>query len=229
MAGRSDRAVPACAQISAPRGGNRGVRRDRRRGRGVGRVPRASRSAGNPADAAGAPGCLDVRKVDVEVVTPGWRHLVFRPGRPVDTVDRNAYLFCVLEQFHYRLKHRDIFALASSRWADPRAQLLQGQAWEAGRAELLDSLQLPEQPDELFAGCETELDATWRYMAARAQAGDIRLDTHGRLHAAAVEAVAEPATLKDLRSRCQALIPHVDIVRLLGCGLWDDGGYGCEC
>ncbi len=161
------------------------------------------------------PGCLDERKIDAAVVTAGWRALVFRDGRPPGTVDRNAYLFCVLEQFHQRLRRRDIFAVASSRWADPRSQLLSGPRWDARREELLDSLQLPEAPDGLLDGCAAELDAAWRYAAARAAAGDLRVDVRGRLHAAALEAVADPETLKDLRRRCQSMMPRVDIGELI--------------
>ncbi|MGH8965749.1 MAG: Tn3 family transposase, partial [Actinomycetes bacterium] len=43
-------------------------------------------------------GYLDARKVAMEVVTPGWHELVLRPGRPEGTVDRVAYVFCVLDQ-----------------------------------------------------------------------------------------------------------------------------------
>jgi hypothetical protein len=39
-------------------------------------------------------------------------------------------VFWVLELFHQRLRRRDIFATASSRWADPRANLLSGSAWD---------------------------------------------------------------------------------------------------
>jgi hypothetical protein len=71
-------------------------------------------------------GYLDARKVAVDLVPPGWKAQVFGRERPEGTVDRNGYLFCVLELFHTRLKRRDIFAVASGRWADPRAQLLAG-------------------------------------------------------------------------------------------------------
>ncbi len=91
-------------------------------------------------------GFLDARKVAIEVVTPGWPALVFPRERPPETVDRVAYVFCVLDQFHQRLRRRDIFAVASSRWADPRAQLLSGQVWESARESLMDSLQLPPIP-----------------------------------------------------------------------------------
>jgi TnpA family transposase len=160
-------------------------------------------------------GFLDARKVAIEVVTPGWRELVLRRGRPPETVDRVAYVFCVLDQFHQRLRRRDIFAAASSRWADPRAQLLSGQVWESVRESLMDSLQLPTDPDVLLTQCATELDAMWRHMAARAQDGDITVDGNGRVHAAALTAIPEPPTLIELRRRCKAMMPRVDIGELI--------------
>ena len=160
-------------------------------------------------------GYLDARAVDVEVVPAGWRAQVFTEGRPPGTVDRAGYTFCVLSQFHQRLKRRDIFADASSRWADPRAKLLAGEESEAKREVLLDSLQLPEDPDALFDACAEELDAAWRHMADRTSAGEVTVDVDGRLHAAALHAVTEPDSLVELRKRCQDMMPRVDIGDLI--------------
>ena len=67
---------------------------------------------------------IRAREVDTELITGSWYRLVF-PEAP-DVVHKAAYVFCVLEQFHRHLKRRDIFAPASSRWADPRSKLLSG-------------------------------------------------------------------------------------------------------
>jgi len=156
-------------------------------------------------------GFLDARLADVEVVPAGWRKQVFTEGRPPGTVDRAGYTFCVLSQFHTRLKRRDIFATASSRWADPRSQLLDGEQWQAKREVLLESLDLPEDPDDLLQECASELDGAWRHMAARAAAGEVTVGSDGRLHAAALKAVAESDTLTALRDRCQKMMPRLDI------------------
>ncbi|MGW1742905.1 hypothetical protein ACWCPQ_29320 [Nocardia sp. NPDC001965] len=54
-------------------------------------------------------------------------------GRPAETVDRAAYVFRVLEQFHLRLKRRSVFLEASSKWRDFRGHLLAGEHWEIAR------------------------------------------------------------------------------------------------
>lgn len=65
-------------------------------------------------------GYLDQAAVAVDVVAAGWwQRLVFPPNRPEGMVDRAGYVFCVLEQFHQRLRRRDIFATASGKRPAP--------------------------------------------------------------------------------------------------------------
>ncbi|WP_354191000.1 Tn3 family transposase [Arthrobacter sp. UYCu712] len=162
-------------------------------------------------------GYLDARKVDLSVVPKGWwQKLVFPAGRPEETVDRNAYVFCVLEQFHTALKHRDIFAATSDRWSDPRARLLSGPAWENAKGPALGALLLPEQPDSLLAEHAGTLDAAWRTVSGGMTAGgDITVDTDGRMHLGKDDALEEPPSLKDLRTRVAGMIPRVDLSELV--------------
>jgi hypothetical protein len=81
------------------------------------------------------------------LVTGSWKRLVFgSPPPPAGTVDKNAYVFCVLTEFHRHLRRRDIYAEASSRWRDPRAQLLAGPGWESAKDAVLTALSLPRRP-----------------------------------------------------------------------------------
>jgi hypothetical protein len=105
------------------------------------------------------------------VVPKGWwQKLVFPAGRPEGRVDRNAYVFCVL-QFHAAFKHRDIFAATSDRWSDPRVRLLSGPAWEKARGPALGALLLPERPDSLLAEHAGTLDTASRTVAGGMIAG----------------------------------------------------------
>jgi hypothetical protein len=68
------------------------------------------------------------RLIDPGVVPGPWRRLVFgHPEHEGGAVSRQAYAFCVLEQFWRHLKRREIWAGASTRWLSPQAQL-----WTAG-------------------------------------------------------------------------------------------------
>ena len=124
---------------------------------------------------------LDARRVSVDLVPGGWwQRLVFPKGRPEGTVDRSAYVFCVLELFHTGLRHRDIFATVSDRWSDPRARLLAGSRWDDAKGAALSALHLPEDPDALLAAHSADLDTAWRATAGGIiPDGDVSVDAGG--------------------------------------------------
>ena len=138
--------------------------------------------------------------------------LVFPKDSPEGTVDRNAYVFCVLELFQTGLRHRDIFATVSDRWSDPRARLLAGSRWDDAKGAALSALQLPEDLDALLAAHAADLDAAWRAAAGGIiPDGDVSVDAEGRLHVGKDNALEEPASLIDLRSRTAGMLPGVDL------------------
>ena len=59
-------------------------------------------------------------EVPMEVVNASWEPHVRDRG----TVDRAAYACCVLDQLRAGLRRRDVYAPGSTRWGDPRAELL---------------------------------------------------------------------------------------------------------
>lgn len=60
-------------------------------------------------------GWLDAARIAADVVPVGWwRRLVFPPGRPEGAAHRAAYVFCVLEQLHQRLRRRNVYASGST-------------------------------------------------------------------------------------------------------------------
>jgi TnpA family transposase len=162
-------------------------------------------------------GYLDVRRVALDVVPAGWwQRLVFKPNRPVGTVDRAAYVFCVLEQFHRHLLRRDIYATPSVRYADPRAKLLRGPAWEAAKGPALNALGLPEDPSELLREHSVALDRAWRGVAESLISGTVaHVDSDWRLHAEKIDAIPDPPSLVDLRRRLEAMLPRIDLPELL--------------
>ena len=168
---------------------------------------------------------LTAGDIDAGLVRGSWARLVFTgEGR----VERNAYVFCVLTQFHARLKRRDIYAETSTRWRDPRAQLLDGEAWTAARDTVLTALGLPEDPDAMLAAHARLLDDTYRGVAGRFAVNDaVSVDADGRLHVERIKAIPEPGSLIDLRRRVGAMLPRVDLPEvLLEVMGWDPGFAG---
>ncbi|MDT0544905.1 Tn3 family transposase [Streptomyces lonegramiae] len=156
-------------------------------------------------------------EIDTSLLTGSWRRLVLSaPHMEPGTVDWKAYVFCVLESFHRLLRRREVFAKNSSKWGDPRAKLLDGEAWEQVRPTVLASLNLPGEAGEHLAARAALLDGTYREVAGRVPANSqIVFDDDGRLHFAALEPEPEPASLTDLRKAVEAMMPRVDLPEVL--------------
>ncbi|MFI0192121.1 Tn3 family transposase [Streptomyces sp. NPDC017082] len=156
-------------------------------------------------------------EIDTSLLAGSWRRLVLSaPHLEPGTVDWKAYVFCVLESFHRMLRRREVFAKNSSKWGDPRAKLLDGEAWEQVRPTVLASLNLPGEAGEHLEARAALLDGTYREVAARVPANSqIEFDGDGRLHFAALQPEPEPASLQDLRKAVEAMLPRVDLPELL--------------
>jgi len=199
-------------------------------------LPMASTDAGRPALMA-VQGLADVfgrkrlRRSDVieAVVTGSWRRFVFTvdPSRAGgEVVDLRAYVLCVLDGLYRALRRRDVYAVGSVRWGDPRANLLEGAAWEQARPQVLTALRLTDPVTSHLSGLAGRLDTAYLELARRlGPAGDrdpdspVRLepDRSGkfRLHLAPLEAVPEPASLVALRELVARMMPRVDLPEVL--------------
>jgi len=163
-------------------------------------------------------------EIDADLVPPMWQRAVYtNPGLADGAVDRDAYVVCVLEQLHRALRVRDVFAVPSHRWGDPRAQLLDGPAWDAVRPQILDGLGLTSSVHEHLSGLVTVLDAAWRQLADRlTEAGDtatvrIVAGTGDRMRLAVehLGALDVPEGLRELRELTAAMLPRIDLPELL--------------
>jgi Domain of unknown function (DUF4158)/Tn3 transposase DDE domain len=152
--------------------------------------------------------------IDLGLLSGSWRALVI-PGD--GGVDRSAWVFCVLTEFHRHLRRREIFAEASTRWRDPRAQLLAGGKLARAKETVLADLQLGEDPGGLLAEQSRALDAALRDVAAQVSAGSIEatVDDQARLHLPHLSAIPDPPSLVDLRRRVAAMLPRVDLPEVI--------------
>jgi TnpA family transposase len=157
-------------------------------------------------------GQIPAALIDAHLVGGEWRRLVYRPGLPDGVVDKACWVFCVLERFHKALRRRDVYATTSTRWRDPRDQLLDGPAWTLAKPAALNALGLPEDPDPLLAAHARLLDASYREVGGRLVVNTaVSVGADGRLHVQHLEAVPDPPSLVDLRKRLAAMLPRVDL------------------
>jgi TnpA family transposase len=152
--------------------------------------------------------------IDLGLLAGSWRALVM----PKDGgADRSAWVFCVLTAFHRHLRRREIYAEASTRWRDPRAQLLAGDKLDRAKVTVMADLQLGEDPGALLAEQSRALDDALRDVAAQVSAGtiDTTVDDQGRLHLPKLSAIPDPPSLTDLRKRVAAMLPRVDLPEVI--------------
>ena len=154
-------------------------------------------------------------ELPLEVVTPSWqRHVRDATG----TVDRAGYACCVLDQLRTRLRRRDVYAPGSTRWGDPRAELLTPETWTEQRDTLCEDLALDPDPKTVIGQLTATLDAAWRRTAAGYAANpDLRIERRGgrdEIVLTPLDADPEPASLTELRSEVEKLLPEVEIADL---------------
>jgi TnpA family transposase len=156
---------------------------------------------------------LPSTEVPLDVVNGSWEPHVRPTG--AGTVNRAAYACCVLDQLRTGLRRRDVYAPASIRWGDPRAELLPPETWDQQRERACEDLALDTDPRSVVAQLASALDHAWRRTAAGMPSNpDFRIerrDGHDRIVVTPLDAVAEPASLVTLRSRAESLIPEVEI------------------
>ena len=147
------------------------------------------------------------------IVSRAWRRLVEpQPGQ----ISRRAYTFCALEALRDALHRRDVFVGRSDRWGDPRSVLLSDRAWTVSRAETLTSLRLPDSPDAFVSMLSDELDAAYsRTLDGLRRDHPIFEVAQNRIDLEKLDALDEPASLKALRARIDAMLPDVDLPELL--------------
>lgn len=152
-------------------------------------------------------------EIDLSLLSGSWRRLVLSaPGVEPGCVEWKAYVFCVLEHFHWMLRRREIFARNSSKWGDPRAKLLSGAAWTRTRPTVLASLGLPEDAQEQLRARAELLDGTYREVASRLPVNtQATFGEDGRLHLAALEPEPDPPSLVELRAAVKSMMPRVDL------------------
>jgi hypothetical protein len=167
--------------------------------------------------------------VDV-VVTGSWRRFVFTadlaPGGGGELVNLRAYVLCVLDGLYRALRRRDVYALGSIRWGDPRSNLLDGAAWERARPQVLTALRLTDSVTSHLSDLAGRLDVAYLGLAERlGPAGErdpdspvtLEPDRAGKilLHLAPLEAVPEPPSLLVLREMVARMMPRVDLPEVL--------------
>ncbi len=136
-----------------------------------------------------------------------------------NSFDLHAYTFCVLEKLQTALRRRDVFVEPSWRYADPRVGLLTGEEWETTRPLICRTLGLSASPEPTLTAMATQLDMTYRAVAARLPDNQsVRFDTINdkqELVLSPLDKLDEPASLIALRDKIANMLPRVELPELM--------------
>jgi TnpA family transposase len=142
-----------------------------------------------------------------------WRKLVLK--NPGDKINPCAYTFWTIERMNESLKRHDIYIEKSERYCDPRAQLLQGDAWESVKPHVLRTLDWSSCSTEALQPLVDDLDRTYKNAAKRWDSNtSVRME-NDRLILSPLDKLEEPKSLKKLRKQVQSLLPHTDLPEIV--------------
>ncbi|NMP24756.1 Tn3 family transposase [Sulfobacillus harzensis] len=149
-------------------------------------------------------------------MTAAWRTVaVDDKGR----IGKKAYTFWVLSRVLEGVRSHDLYVTPSERYGDPRAQLLQGAAWDAVRPQVLRTLNWAVDAESSLRPVREALDAAYRTTAAHWETNPaVRLESFAgkdRLVLSPLDRLEDPPSLRRLRTRVAAVLPRPTLPDLL--------------
>jgi len=150
------------------------------------------------------------------VIPKAWTRRVF-PAK--DEVNQAAYTRCVLDRLYQALRRREVFVPVSERYGDPRAELLQGEAWETTREAVARVLERSTDPQVELTQLQAQVRAAYAEVGANLAhntALAVR-EENGQPYVVVTPLVAQPESdqLQRLRTQLTARLPTVELAALL--------------
>ncbi len=159
----------------------------------------------------------DLQEAPRDIITRKWQSLVIDE---TNDINLQFYTFCCLRKLQDGLYRRDIFVSPSYRWHDPRAKLLQGQAWIDARPQVCRVLNRSTDAAHEVQALADQLDNAYRRTLENfSENADVSIESddkgRDRLKLSNLDKLDEPESLVQLRSLVKASLPHVDLPDIL--------------
>ena len=80
-------------------------------------------------------------------ILKSWLSVIFPKSKSTDqsNFNRGAYMVCLAHRLHQGLQRGEVYCPDAIKFNDPRAKLIEPEAWEAVKSEVLRSLELPSK------------------------------------------------------------------------------------
>jgi len=147
-----------------------------------------------------------------------WESVVF-PLEGKGYPDQRVYQLCVAHRLHQALKGREVFVPRSTRFGDPRAQLLTLERWQEVKREVGRSLHLPLEAKPFLETLALQLDVRYREVLERLPHNvEVRIEVTAEgttVNLKALEKLAETPSHSVLNTQIDARLPVLDLPELL--------------
>ena len=153
------------------------------------------------------------RKAPTSFVPRTWERAVLPLGDPEP--NRRTYALCAAHLLHEALKRREMFVPRSSKYGDPRAKLLQGEAWNAVKLDVQKALDLPDQPAPYVEQLGRDLDTRYRDVVGRLNENAFVRVVNGVPIITPLEALPDPPSYTALDKDVSERLPVIDLSELL--------------
>lgn len=150
-------------------------------------------------------------------LSAGWANIVIDKDR--GTVNHRAYTFWMLERTLDALRRHALYIVGSKKYGDLRAQLLQGEEWQAVRPSILRSLDWSLDSQEALSPLKEELERAYLQIIENWDNNQaVTIETFAgkeRIVLTPLQKLQEPESLRTLRKRIQNILPNTDLPQLL--------------
>jgi TnpA family transposase len=159
-------------------------------------------------------------EVPTTILTAAWhRRVLPTEGEHAGGVDKRACTVAATERLRDHLRKHTVFVPGLRKWGDPRAGLLEGEAWEKARPQVCRDLDLSPEPGVDVDRWAARLDDAYRQLAeGLADNPSVRIeqrDGKDHLILTGLDKLDEPPSLTALRDDVDARLPVAQLPEVL--------------
>lgn len=163
---------------------------------------------------------INPSEVPTAILTSAWHRRVFpKAGEHAGGVDKHAYTVAAVERLRDHLRRHTVFVPGLRRWGDPRAGLLDGEAWEKARPQVCRDLDLSPEAGVDVDRWAARLDGAYRQLAeGLADNPSVRIeqrDGKDHLVLTGLDKLDDPPSLTALRDDVAARLPVAQLPEVL--------------
>ena len=166
--------------------------------------------------AAGESTCLFETPTDF--IPSKWKSKIIKSD---GSINRKEYTLCLALKLRVALARRNIFLESSTRWGDPYQSLIPLKYWNKKKSQYCKTLGLPTDFSKFYESLSRKVIDKFDQVEARFKSNQdisLRYDSKRKRNVLSLQPLnelEEPASLRELRTKVQMMLPQIDLPELL--------------